>query len=95
MKWLTGAILFAFAFLLLYAGSDLPAMGVPDAPASVGVAATYVENAKSDTATPNVVTAVLADYRGFDTLGEITVVFTAALSCLLILRGREPKRPEA
>ena len=36
------------------------------------------------------VTSVLADYRGFDTLGEVTVIFTGALAVLLILRtGRE------
>lgn len=34
---------------------------------------------------PNFVTAVLADYRGYDTLGETTVIFTAGLACLLIL----------
>ena len=34
------------------------------------------------------VTAVLADYRGFDTLGETVVIFTAALGVILILRTR-------
>jgi multicomponent Na+:H+ antiporter subunit B len=34
------------------------------------------------------VTAVLADYRSFDTLGEVAVIFTAAMAALLILRGR-------
>lgn len=81
----------AFALLLLSAGVDLPSLGDPDAPASVYVAATYVEEAYHDSKTPNVVTAVLADYRGFDTLGEITVVFTAALACLVVLIGREPE----
>ena len=38
------------------------------------------------TAVPNMVTAVLADYRGFDTLGEVTVIFTGAMAVLLILR---------
>jgi multicomponent Na+:H+ antiporter subunit B len=42
-----------------------------------------------DTETPNIVTSVLADYRGYDTLGETIVIFTAGLACLLVLwRGR-------
>jgi multicomponent Na+:H+ antiporter subunit B len=42
-----------------------------------------------DTATPNVVTSVLADYRGYDTLGETTVVFTAGIACILLLRKKK------
>jgi len=41
---------------------------------------------------PNVVTAVLASYRGYDTLGEVTVVFTAGVGVLLLLRGRTRRR---
>jgi multicomponent Na+:H+ antiporter subunit B len=41
-----------------------------------------------DAATPNVVTTVLADYRGYDTLGETTVIFTAGVACILLLRRR-------
>lgn len=93
MRWLAGPALAAFAGLLLVAGMELPELGDPQAPASTYVAATYVERAYEDTKTPNVVTAVLADYRGFDTLGETTVVFAAALACLAVLIGREPGRP--
>ena len=38
---------------------------------------------------PNLVTAVLASYRGFDTLGEVTVVLTAGIGVLLLLGRRE------
>ncbi|MCP4369674.1 MAG: sodium:proton antiporter, partial [Deltaproteobacteria bacterium] len=38
--------------------------------------------------TPNIVTAVLADYRGYDTLGETTVIFSAGMACILLLRRR-------
>jgi len=41
-----------------------------------------------DAATPNVVTTVLADYRGYDTLGETTVIFTTGIACILLLRRR-------
>ena len=42
---------------------------------------------------PNVVTAVLASYRGYDTLGETTVIFTAGVAVLLLLRGRRRQDP--
>lgn len=95
MRALQAVALGAFALLLLVAGQDLPPLAAPDAPASTGVAAKYVERSLAETHTPNVVTSVLADYRGFDTLGETTVVFTATLACLLVLRGRERRRSEA
>lgn len=77
-----------FGGFLLWAGADLPARGEPASPASLGVSTHYIENAYADSRTPNMVTAVLADYRGFDTFGEAVVVVTAALSCLLILLRR-------
>ena len=43
---------------------------------------------------PNVVTSVLADYRGYDTLGETTVIFTAGIGVLLLLKGRRRRRRE-
>lgn len=86
MKWSSPLLVVLFAALLFYAESDLPAKGDPTAPASTHVAARYLERALQETHTPNVVTAVLADYRGFDTLGESVVVFTAALCCILILK---------
>ncbi|HSL57595.1 MAG TPA: hydrogen gas-evolving membrane-bound hydrogenase subunit E [Acidimicrobiales bacterium] len=83
-----GPLVVAFAGLLLVASVDLPDRGDPDAPAALGVAAQYVERSLDDSETPNVVTAVLADYRSLDTLGETIVVFTAALSAALVLARR-------
>lgn len=68
-----------------YAASGLPPYADPGSPASIYVAPYYVENALKDTRTPNVVTAVLADYRGYDTLGETVVIFAAGLACILVL----------
>ena len=48
-----------------------------------------------ETGVPNVVTSVLADYRGYDTLGETTVIFTAGIGVMLLLRGgAAPRRAE-
>jgi len=80
-----GPLVVAFAALLLVASVDLPDRGDPSAPAHTGVARQYVERSLDDSETPNVVTAVLADYRSLDTLGETLVVFTAALAAGLIL----------
>jgi multicomponent Na+:H+ antiporter subunit B len=65
----------------------LPAFGDPGSIPSTVLSPDYARRCLDDSATPNVVTAVLADYRGFDTLIETTVVAVAALGCLLV-RGR-------
>lgn len=60
-------------------------MGDPGAPPAVRVSPRYIEDGLRETAVPNIVTAVLADYRSFDTLGEVAVIFTAAVAVALIL----------
>ena len=75
------------AALLFWAARDLPRLGDPGSPASLHVSPRYIENAREETGAANMVTAVLADYRGFDTLGETVVVFTAGIACVLILLG--------
>lgn len=74
-----------FLALMLYATTGLPEREDPEAPANVHVSPFYIERSLEDTETPNIVTAVLADYRGYDTLGETIVIFTAGLACILIL----------
>ena len=88
MKWFTVPIMALFLAVMLYATSSLPDRGDSQAPASVHVSPFYIENSVEDTKTPNIVTAVLADYRGYDTLGETIVIFTAGLACILILMKR-------
>ena len=70
---------------LIYGTFDMPLYGEPDAPIHVHVAPYYIENGVVETSVPNVVTAVLASYRGFDTLGEVFVVFTAGIGVLMLL----------
>jgi multicomponent Na+:H+ antiporter subunit B len=78
--------------ILLYGTQDMPDWADPHSPASMHVSPRYLEKTLEETETPNAVTSVLADYRGYDTLGETTVIFTAGLSCILILRRRRQKK---
>lgn len=73
---------------LVYGTWDMPALGDPTAP--VHRVTRYVERAPAEIGVPNVVTAVLASYRGHDTLGEVTVIFTAGIGVMLLL-GRYRK----
>jgi len=77
------------AAALLYATSDMPHVGDPEAPVQTHVAPRYIEQSGTEVGIPNIVTSVLASYRGFDTLGEVTVVFTAMIAVLLLLLRRE------
>ncbi len=78
--------------LLLYGTADFPTFGDPASPASTHLSPYYIEQAVDDTGVPNVVTAVLADYRGYDTMFETAVIFSAGIACLFLLRvfRREP-----
>ena len=73
--------------LLLYATGDFPDWGAVDSPANGGELAThYIEKVRTETEVPNIVTAVLADYRGFDTMFETVVVFVAGIAIIAVLR---------
>ncbi|MEP7209288.1 MAG: Na(+)/H(+) antiporter subunit B [Alphaproteobacteria bacterium] len=71
--------------LLIYASFDLPNLGDAMSPANAYVGRMYLEQAAHDIGSPNVVTAVLSSYRGFDTLGETTVIFAAGVGVALML----------
>ena len=77
-----------FVAVMLYASTGLPDRGDAQSPAQQGVSRAYIEGSLSETRTPNVVTAILADYRSMDTLGETLVILTAALSAAMILSRR-------
>lgn len=78
---------------LVYGTLDMPHFGDPEAPANNYPHPSYVERAEHDIHVPNVVTAVLASYRGYDTLGETVVIFTAGIAVLALLRGSRKRRP--
>ena len=96
MRWLLGAAAFPALFLGLVLGmAELPEFGDPGSPASTHVSPRFIEDAAAETGAANMVTAVLADYRGYDTLGETAVIFAAGLGCLVILAaaGGRPNPP--
>ncbi|SDG85015.1 DUF4040 domain-containing protein [Roseospirillum parvum] len=79
---------------LLYGTADMPAFGDGQAPIHKHVANRYLEESGREVGLPNVVTSVLASYRGYDTLGETTVIFTAGMAVLILLGvvGRDRRR---
>jgi multicomponent Na+:H+ antiporter subunit B len=77
---------------LLYGTQDLPGLGDPGAPIHTHVADRYLRDSAEEIGVPNVVTSVLASYRGYDTLGETTVIFTAGVAVLGLLGVRRRKR---
>ena len=74
---------------LVYGTLDMPHYGVLDAPIQQYPRPSYVEKSVQEAPhIPNVITVLLASFRGYDTLGETTVIFTAGISVLLLLRGK-------
>jgi len=90
--WLPLAVVTITGATLVYGTLDIPAFGDPEAPAQKHVAPYYIKQSIPDTGVPNVVTSVLASYRGFDTLGEVVVVFTAGIAVLLLIGGKRTRQ---
>jgi multicomponent Na+:H+ antiporter subunit B len=81
------AVAAAFVVVLSTTLAALPPVGAADSPvATDGVTSYYLENAYDETEVQNAVTAILASYRGFDTLGEAVVVYSAGVGMLVLLR---------
>ena len=90
--WLPLAVSLAVGGVLVYGTLGLPEFSDPQAPIHVHVVPRYLNEIKKEVDVPNVVTAVLASYRGYDTLGETTVVFTAGAGVIALLRRRRKDR---
>lgn len=87
MKWITLAFLLAVVAMFGYASGDLPDRADPEAAANVShITEEYLERTEHDIGMPNIVSAILADMRSYDTLGETFVIFTAGLAVLLVLQ---------
>jgi multicomponent Na+:H+ antiporter subunit B len=79
--------------LLIYGTMDMPLFGDGSAPVHQHVAERYIKTSPAEIGIPNMVTSVLASYRGYDTLGEVIVIYTAGIGVLLLLgRGRRSQR---
>ena len=85
---LAGLVVAMIMVALATVAMDLPAFGEVNAPAQNDVYSRYVETATRDTGSVNSVTAVVFDYRGYDTLGEATVLFSAAAAAASVLAGK-------
>lgn len=91
--WLPLAVVLVTGGFLVYGTLDIPPFGASDNPVHMHVAPRYLEQSGVEIGIPNVVTSVLASYRGYDTLGETAVVFTAGMGVLILLgRARRQGR---
>jgi len=91
----SGLLVLLTGGVLIYGTLDMSRYGDPMAPVHQHVAPRYLKESGKEVGLPNVVTSVLASYRGFDTLGEVFVIFTAAAGVLAILgRNRRPRRKD-
>lgn len=86
-KILSFVVVTIAALVVIYATFDKPPFGAADAPIQTHVAPWYLETTRTHIDIPNVVTAVLGSFRGYDTLGEVFVVFTAGIGVLFLLAG--------
>lgn len=71
--------------VLMYGVSDIPKFGDSQAPAHQYLSDRYVNQSPQETGVPNMVTSILASYRGYDTMGEVAVIFTAGMGVLMLL----------
>jgi multicomponent Na+:H+ antiporter subunit B len=76
--------------VVVWGALALPPFGAADSPIHRHVVPRYVERSLEETNVPNLVSSILADYRGYDTLGETTVIFAAGIGVLALLGG--PRR---
>jgi multicomponent Na+:H+ antiporter subunit B len=81
------AIVLVTGAALVYGTFDMPHFGDAAAPVHGHVVPRYLQDSAAEVGLPNVVTSVLASYRGYDTLGEVTVILTAGIGVLLLLAG--------
>jgi len=92
MDWAALVVVSVTGAALIYGTLDMPRFGDPNAPIHHHVAPRYIEDSPHEVGPPNMVTSVLASYRGYDTLGETTVIFTAGMGVMVLLAGVTRRR---
>ncbi len=90
--WLPLFVVVVTGAALIYGTLDMPNFGDAEAPAMTHVMPDYLEREPHEIGVPNIVTAILASYRGYDTMGETAVVFTAGIGVLVLLSGLARRR---
>ncbi len=80
--WMALSVVVITGAALIYGTLDMPLYADPNAPAHLHVVPRYLQQSMQEIGIPNVVTSVLASYRGYDTLGETVVIFTAAVGVI-------------
>ncbi|GAB6176321.1 hypothetical protein JCM16814_12120 [Desulfobaculum senezii] len=93
MKHLSLATVVITGLLLIYITGSFPAWGDPNSPASTHLSNHYITKTMEETSVPNIVSAVLGDYRGFDTMFETTVVFCAGMAVFFMLGAYKRDQP--
>lgn len=88
-KYILSTILcLIFVVCFAWAGQDLPTFGSAETPLQTHLTKYYIENTHKEIGIPSLVAAILGSYRGFDTLGETTVILIAGLAVLVIITRR-------
>ena len=90
--WVPLFVVTVTGIALIYGTMDMPNFGDPTAPAQTHLGPDFIARIPGDIDLPNMVTAILASYRGYDTLGEVAVVFTAGIGVLLLISGLRRRR---
>jgi len=85
-KVLSVALALALIVILLFGVADLPTFGNAENPSNNEVSYRYLEKGVEETGAVNVVAGIILDYRAFDTFGEATVLFTALITVIAVLR---------
>lgn len=93
-KLIALTVVAAITSIVVYATFDKPRFGDPMAPVQQHVSPWYFETTREAIDIPNIVTAVLASFRGYDTLGEVFVVFTAGIGVLFLFSVKPSRKPK-
>jgi multicomponent Na+:H+ antiporter subunit B len=91
-SWFPIGVLFVLSIALFVATFEQPILGDPNAPVHTHVAPWYIAETPRLIDIPNIVTAILASFRGYDTLGEVIVIFAAGIGVLSVLSFKPKKR---
>lgn len=94
-KILPWIIVIGLSMMMVMAVLEMPGTCCVDAPAYSDVSQHYIDNAVSETGATNVISAILADYRLFDTLGETIVLFTSIVAVVSVLRKKKEEGSDA